>query len=88
LAALPNPDDAGCQALLIERLEKLGFKIEKFALQRRRNLWARRGERGPLVCFAGTHRRGPSGPGKRWDSDPFRACSARRRAVRARRRPT
>jgi succinyl-diaminopimelate desuccinylase len=66
-----TPDDAGCQELLVERLERLGFKIEKMHCNGVDNLWARRGQSGPLVCFAGHTDVVPTGPVERWASDPF-----------------
>ena len=35
------------------------------------NLWARRGDRSPIVCFAGHTDVVPTGPLDAWDSDPF-----------------
>ena len=35
------------------------------------NLWARRGDAAPLVCFAGHTDVVPTGPVNKWDSDPF-----------------
>ena len=66
-----TPDDAGCQELLKEQLGPLGFRFETIARNGVTNLWARRGERGPLVCFAGHTDVVPTGPLEKWDSDPF-----------------
>jgi len=66
-----TPDDAGCQEILIERLEKLNFTIEKMRCGDVDNLWARRGTAGPLVCFAGHTDVVPTGPLDKWESDPF-----------------
>ncbi|BCB27251.1 succinyl-diaminopimelate desuccinylase [Sulfurimicrobium lacus] len=66
-----TPDDAGCQEILIERLEKIGFKIEKMRFGNVDNFWARRGSAAPLVCFAGHTDVVPSGPVENWHSDPF-----------------
>jgi succinyl-diaminopimelate desuccinylase len=66
-----TPDDAGCQEILIERLEKIGFKIEKMRFGNVDNFWARRGNATPLVCFAGHTDVVPSGPVESWNSDPF-----------------
>ncbi|MBS4096080.1 MAG: succinyl-diaminopimelate desuccinylase [Sulfuricella sp.] len=73
LIARPSltPDDAGCQELLIARLEKLDFRIEKMAINGVSNLWARRGTTVPLVCFAGHTDVVPTGPAEKWGSDPF-----------------
>ena len=66
-----TPDDAGCQEILIERLEKLGFNIEKMRFGNVDNFWARRGSAAPLVCFAGHTDVVPTGPVEKWGSDPF-----------------
>ena len=73
LIRLPSvtPDDHGCQALLAQRLEALGFRIETMRFGAVDNLWARRGTRAPLLCFAGHTDVVPPGPLERWHSDPF-----------------
>ncbi len=74
LVARPSitPDDAGCQQLLIARLERIGFEIEPMRFGDVDNFWAvRRGGPGPLFCFAGHTDVVPPGPRERWQSDPF-----------------
>lgn len=73
LVARPSvtPDDAGCQALLAERLAALGFRIESMRFGEVDNLWARRGTESPLLCFVGHTDVVPSGPVERWTSQPF-----------------
>jgi succinyl-diaminopimelate desuccinylase len=66
-----TPDDAGCQDLLGKRLAKSGFRCESLVANGVSNLWARRGEARPIVCFAGHTDVVPSGPLDAWDSDPF-----------------
>jgi succinyl-diaminopimelate desuccinylase len=66
-----TPYDAGCQQLLAERLQALGFVIESMRFGEVDNLWARRGNSGPLLCFAGHTDVVPSGPVEQWDSPPF-----------------
>ena len=66
-----TPDDAGCQALLASRLAPLGFRCQTLVSQGVTNLWARRGEARPLVCFAGHTDVVPTGPLEQWSSDPF-----------------
>jgi len=67
-----TPDDAGCQALIAERLAPLGFTFETVASGGVTNLWAvRRGAPGPLLVFAGHTDVVPTGPREQWRSDPF-----------------
>jgi succinyl-diaminopimelate desuccinylase len=66
-----TPDDAGCQDILIERLEKLGFEVERMRFGNVDNFWARLGKDAPIVCFAGHTDVVPSGPVSSWESDPF-----------------
>ncbi|MEN8763122.1 MAG: succinyl-diaminopimelate desuccinylase [Thiogranum sp.] len=66
-----TPDDAGCQELMRARLEAIGFRSEDLAFGDVSNLWARRGERRPLLVFAGHTDVVPTGPLEQWHSDPF-----------------
>lgn len=66
-----TPEDDGCQELMISRLEKLGFRIERLPFEEVTNLWARRGDSGPLFCFAGHTDVVPSGPEAQWQFPPF-----------------
>jgi len=66
-----TPEDAGCQKLLAERLEKLGFKIEHLRFGEVDNLWARRGEEKPLLVFAGHTDVVPAGSLEQWQFPPF-----------------
>jgi len=67
-----SPADGGCQELLIARLEPLGFAVERMRFGEVANFWAvRRGDSGPLVCFAGHTDVVPTGPLEQWHSDPF-----------------
>ncbi|MBT0587297.1 succinyl-diaminopimelate desuccinylase [Alteromonas oceanisediminis] len=68
-----TPEDAGCQQLMGERLEKLGFTLETLVFEDITNLWARRGTQAPLFCFAGHTDVVPSGPEERWQTPPFEA---------------
>ena len=79
LIARPSvtPEDAGCQALVTERLMPLGFDCETLVCGpdnfRVTNLWAvHRGARpGPTVVLAGHTDVVPTGPLSAWASDPF-----------------
>jgi succinyl-diaminopimelate desuccinylase len=66
-----TPQDAGCQQLLAELLEPLGFRIEHLRFGDTDNLWARRGDSGPVLCFAGHTDVVPPGPLEQWSLDPF-----------------
>jgi succinyl-diaminopimelate desuccinylase len=66
-----TPDDAGCQEIMADRLERLGFRCESHRFGDVDNLWARRGESGPVLCFAGHTDVVPADAADGWDSDPF-----------------
>ncbi|SHM12067.1 succinyl-diaminopimelate desuccinylase [Vreelandella subglaciescola] len=66
-----TPDDEGCQALLIERLEALGFHIERLPFGEVENVWATRGHHGPVLALAGHTDVVPSGPESGWEYPPF-----------------
>jgi succinyl-diaminopimelate desuccinylase len=66
-----TPEDAGCQELMIERLAALGFRIERMRFGEVDNFWARLGEQGPVLCFAGHTDVVPTGPAEAWASPPF-----------------
>ena len=73
LIACPSvtPADAGCQAMMTERLAASGFRIETLQFGSVTNLWARRGDVSPVLCFAGHTDVVPTGPLEEWRSDPF-----------------
>lgn len=66
-----TPDDKGCMDLLVQHLEPLGFKAEFMNFGDTRNLWIRRGDSGPLFCFAGHTDVVPTGPAEDWNTPPF-----------------
>jgi succinyl-diaminopimelate desuccinylase len=66
-----TPDDAGCQQLMIERLQKLGFAVTYLRFEDVDNFWAIRGDQGPILCFAGHTDVVPTGPEENWRSPPF-----------------
>jgi succinyl-diaminopimelate desuccinylase len=67
-----TPTDNGCQDLMIQRLSRAGFTVEKMNYGNVENFWARRGTQGPLLCFAGHTDVVPTGPLEEWRTDPFK----------------
>ena len=65
-----SPDDAGCQAMLIARLEAIGFHVEPMHIGDTLNFWATRGQ-GETLAFAGHTDVVPPGDANRWISPPF-----------------
>ena len=68
-----TPADHGCQALIAERLAALGFKIESMPFGDVENLWARKGDQGPLFVLAGHTDVVPTGDESQWKYPPFDA---------------
>ena len=66
-----TPDDAGCQAMLAERLARAGFHCEQIDFGAVKNLWATHGTGAPVLCFLGHTDVVPPGPREAWASDPF-----------------
>ncbi|MEO8747335.1 MAG: succinyl-diaminopimelate desuccinylase [Rhodanobacter sp.] len=71
-----TPADAGCQALIGERLVHAGFRVEHVRHGEVDNLWATHGVTGepgqsPLLMFLGHTDVVPSGPEADWHSPPF-----------------
>lgn len=66
-----TPHDAGCHALLTQRLRNIGFQIEPLRFGDVDNFWAVRGDSGPLFCFAGHSDVVPTGPEAQWRFPPF-----------------
>ncbi|MFM7119237.1 MAG: succinyl-diaminopimelate desuccinylase [Gammaproteobacteria bacterium] len=70
-----TPDDAGCQAIIADRLAPLGFTCETLRYGDVTNLWALRTARAssvsPVFVFAGHTDVVPTGPLDAWNSDPF-----------------
>ena len=73
LIARPSvtPDDAGCQQLIGDRLEKSGFNITHLPCGDVANLWATHGEGAPVFTFLGHTDVVPPGPAADWESPPF-----------------
>ena len=70
-----TPADEGCQQLMAARLARIGFTVEHLRYGNVDNLWARRGNGGPLLCFAGHTDVVPTGPLEEWRSDPFQPAT-------------
>jgi succinyl-diaminopimelate desuccinylase len=69
-----TPDDAGCQALIAERLARVGFTMENLRYGDVDNLWATHrgsGASGLTLMFLGHTDVVPSGPETSWQSPPF-----------------
>lgn len=66
-----TPEDANCQQMISERLTPLGFSIEPMNFADTKNIWARKGQAKPLLCFAGHTDVVPTGPAERWQYPPF-----------------
>lgn len=65
-----SPNDEGCQQLMIDRLQAIGFTVEAMDFEDTQNFWAWRGE-GQTLAFAGHTDVVPTGDEKRWDNPPF-----------------
>jgi succinyl-diaminopimelate desuccinylase len=66
-----TPDDAGCQELLAERLERAGMSVERLRFGDVDNLFATHGEGAPHLLLLGHTDVVPPGPEAAWASDPF-----------------
>jgi succinyl-diaminopimelate desuccinylase len=66
-----TPADAGCQQVMCDRLAAAGFTIEPLRFGNVENFWAKRGNEGPVLCFAGHTDVVPTGPLEEWRSNPF-----------------
>ena len=66
-----TPDDNGCQALMIDRLEKIGFKLHPLKFGDVDNFWATHGDTGPIFSFAGHTDVVPAGDDEAWKTPPF-----------------
>ena len=68
-----SPNDEGCQQMIAERLEKLGFQIEWMPFNDTLNLWAKYGSSEPVIAFAGHTDVVPTGDETQWTYPPFSA---------------
>jgi len=64
-----TPKDEGCQLLMIDRLESVGFSIKSLKFGEVENFWATHGNTGPVFVFAGHTDVVPVG--ENWQTDPF-----------------
>ena len=65
-----TPADAGALDVVAASLGSLGFTVHRLAFEDTPNLFARRGEGGPHLCFAGHTDVVPPGDAA-WSADPF-----------------
>ncbi|MDB5439054.1 MAG: succinyl-diaminopimelate desuccinylase [Caulobacteraceae bacterium] len=68
-----TPADAGAMDVLQRELERLGFACRRMKFGEIENLYARRGQSSPNLCFAGHTDVVPVGDAAAWTSDPFEA---------------
>lgn len=68
-----TPHDAGAMDILQRALEDLGFVCRRMPFGEIENLYARRGQNGPNLCFAGHTDVVPVGDEAAWSSGPFQA---------------
>jgi succinyl-diaminopimelate desuccinylase len=68
-----TPADAGAMDVLQQALEGLGFSCRRMKFGEIENLYARRGEAGPNLCFAGHTDVVPVGDAAAWRQQPFDA---------------
>ena len=66
-----TPNDNGCQAMLTSRLNAIGFSCEHMDFAEVSNLWATRGDKAPILVFAGHTDVVPTGPLEQWRYAPF-----------------
>ena len=66
-----TPEDAGCQAMLSERLEAKGFNCQHLDFVDVKNLFVTHGTERPVMIFLGHTDVVPPGPRDQWQSDPF-----------------
>src|SRR5258708_9230679 len=66
-----SPTDGGCQELMIERLEAVGFTVERMRFGPGDNFWAKHGRGAPAFFFARHPHAAPSGPLAESRSDPL-----------------
>ncbi len=68
-----TPEDAGCQKIMIDRLQRIGFEVTPLRFGTVENFWAVHGNDGPLLAFAGHTDVVPTGDPQDWQYPPFSA---------------
>ncbi|MEO6339051.1 MAG: succinyl-diaminopimelate desuccinylase [Caulobacteraceae bacterium] len=68
-----TPADAGAMDVLEERLKAMGFACRRMKFGEIENLYARLGDAGPNLCFAGHTDVVPPGEAGAWAQGPFEA---------------
>ncbi|HEY2662302.1 MAG TPA: succinyl-diaminopimelate desuccinylase [Caulobacteraceae bacterium] len=68
-----TPADAGAMDVLQDALTAIGFHCRRLRFGEIENLYARRGEAGPNLCFAGHTDVVPVGDAAAWSRGPFEA---------------
>lgn len=66
-----TPEDAGCQPLIADRLERAGMTVESIDVEDVHNLFARHGNGPPHLMLIGHTDVVPPGPAEHWASPPF-----------------
>src|SRR5215467_13925610 len=66
-----TPNDEGALEIVAAALEKLGFDCHRLVFGEIHNLYARRGDGRPNLCFAGHTDVVPPGAREAWSFDPF-----------------
>ncbi|MBV9201608.1 MAG: succinyl-diaminopimelate desuccinylase [Alphaproteobacteria bacterium] len=69
-----TPKDEGALDVVAGALEKLGFDCHRLVFGEIHNLYARRGDGRPNLCFAGHTDVVPPGEAEAWSFDPFSAA--------------
>ena len=67
-----TPKDEGCQEIIINRLQNIGFDVTRLDYGDVKNFWAIRGNSGPIFCFAGHTDVVPIGDESSWEFNPFK----------------
>ena len=68
-----SPNDKGCQNIISDELEKIGFKCYALNKNDTSNLWAIFGNTKPIFCFCGHTDVVPQGNLSLWKYQPFKA---------------